>query len=202
MRNAVIDEKVKEILQRPYSRVLIPDEDGGFTAEILEFRGCFSEGDSTEEAYRNLEEAAFNWVKATLEQGTEVPQPSSTHGFQGKVALRLPKSLHRQAAKLANRDGVSLNQFIVSAVATRVGAEGAFDWVLQNRLEQSRIHFLEASSITPQWTAFSFRLAWSSVVRITANPLSTISMEIAEGESIWQKQSNTFLPTEKWLSSW
>ena len=35
MRNAVIDEKVKEILQRPYSRVLIPDEDGGFTAEIL-----------------------------------------------------------------------------------------------------------------------------------------------------------------------
>lgn len=115
-------EKVKDILRLPYSRILRPDEHGGFTAEILEFRGCFSEGETPEEAYRNLEEAAFGWIRAALEQGSEIPPPSAAGGYSGRVALRLPKSLHAQAAEIAAREGVSLNQFIVSAVATRVGS--------------------------------------------------------------------------------
>jgi hypothetical protein len=42
--------------------------------------------------------------------------------YSGKLVLRMPKSLHRHAAFAANRDGVSLNQFIVSSVAEQVGA--------------------------------------------------------------------------------
>jgi len=36
----------KEILRKPYARVLVPDENGGFFAEILEFPGCFAEGET------------------------------------------------------------------------------------------------------------------------------------------------------------
>lgn len=37
------------------------------------------------------------------------------------MVLRLPKSLHKKAARLAERDGVSLNQFIVAGLAEHVG---------------------------------------------------------------------------------
>ena len=49
--------------------------------------------------------------------------------FGGKIALRLPRCLHRQAVRFAERDRVSLNQFLVSAVASSVGAEA-----LQSRI--------------------------------------------------------------------
>jgi len=39
----------------------------------------------------------------------------------GKVALRLPKSLHRRAVLYAAREGVSLNQFLMTLVAEHVG---------------------------------------------------------------------------------
>jgi predicted RNase H-like HicB family nuclease len=113
----------EQYLKEPYARILIPNNDGGFSAEVLEFPGCFADGDTAEEAFRRLEAAAKAWIEAALDQGQEIPEPSSNTGFSGKLALRLPRSLHRQAMRMAERDGTSLNQFLVTAVAARVGAE-------------------------------------------------------------------------------
>ncbi len=121
-------------LRQPYARIVIPAEDG-FHAEILEFPGCFAQGDSADEAYANLEKAAYAWIEACQEQGQEIPSPSANAGYSGKIVLRLPKSIHRRASRLAERDGVSLNQFLLSAVACRVGAEDLYARVAQ-RLEQ------------------------------------------------------------------
>jgi len=64
------------ILKRPYSRVLIPDnESGGYTAKILEFPGCVSEGETPNEAIANLEEAAVGWIEAVIESGQTIPEP-------------------------------------------------------------------------------------------------------------------------------
>src|SRR5229473_2938889 len=111
----------KEILRKPYARVLVPDENGGFFAEILEFPGCFAEGETAEQAYEQLEKAAESWIEAALEMNQEIPAPLAGHDYSGKVALRLPKSLHKKAAFIAEQDGVSLNQFFVYAIAERVG---------------------------------------------------------------------------------
>ncbi|MCK9512816.1 MAG: type II toxin-antitoxin system HicB family antitoxin [Pigmentiphaga sp.] len=47
-----------------------------------------------------------------------------------KYPLQLPRSLKEAAARLAMEDGVSLNQWIVSAVAQKVGAvETASDFL-------------------------------------------------------------------------
>ena len=112
----------KEILQRPYSRVLTPEEDGRFSAAVLEFPGCFSQGDSPAEAYTNLEEAANNWIEAALEQKLEIPEALSPQRAAGRVLVRLPRSLHQRLAMFAERDGVSLNQYIVATLAERAGA--------------------------------------------------------------------------------
>lgn len=116
-------KSMQDYLKEPYARMLIPDEQGGYAAEILEFPGCFAEGETADEAMQALERAAASWIQAALDQGQEIPSPCMHQGYAGKVALRLPRSLHRQATQFAARDGTSLNQFLVSAIAARIGAE-------------------------------------------------------------------------------
>ncbi|MCX6000409.1 MAG: type II toxin-antitoxin system HicB family antitoxin [Chloroflexi bacterium] len=116
-------KRAEDYLCEPYARIVIPcKESGTYTAQVLEFPGCITEGDTIQEAYERLEEAAKSWIEAALDSGQEIPAPASVCDYGGKVALRLPKSLHRQAALAAERDGTSLNQFIVIAVAEKVGA--------------------------------------------------------------------------------
>lgn len=116
-------DTVRDYLKKPYARILTPDEEyGGYTAEILEFPGCVTEGDTADEALENLEEAAEGWIEAALSANQRIPEPSDSQEYRGKVALRLPRSLHRRAVQLAEREGTSLNQFLVAAVAERVGA--------------------------------------------------------------------------------
>jgi predicted RNase H-like HicB family nuclease len=116
-------KSIQKYLKEPYARILIPDEQGGYAAEMLEFPGCFAEGETADEAMQALERAAESWIQAALDQGQEIPSPFMNQGYAGKVALRLPRSLHRQATQFAERDGTSLNQFLVSAIAARIGAE-------------------------------------------------------------------------------
>jgi predicted RNase H-like HicB family nuclease len=131
-----------ELLNRPYSRILIPEEDGTYTADMLEFSGCHAEGDTAAEAIKNLEEAAAEWIDAAIDQGQEIPPPMASRGYSGKINLRLPKSIHKQAARFAQRDDVSLNQFFTNAIAARVGAEELGERVVQ-RLER-RLPFVIA----------------------------------------------------------
>jgi predicted RNase H-like HicB family nuclease len=135
-----------EILKKPYARLVTPDSDGSFFAEIVEFPGCFATGRSAGQALQNLEEVAVDWVTAAVEQGQEIPQPMDAISYSGKTLLRMTKGLHKRAALWAHREGVSLNQFIVTCVAEAVG----------ERARQVIIY--------PQPQGFStlnFQLAWS-----------------------------------------
>lgn len=133
----------KDYLKEPYSRVLIPEDDGTYSADILEFPGCFAEGRTIDEAYTNLEKVAESWIEAALEQGQEIPAPIEAHDFSGRIALRIPKSIHKQAAKFAEMDDTSLNQFFLTAIAARVGAEDLIER-LSKRLGDRSVTFAAA----------------------------------------------------------
>ena len=114
--------KPAEYLRRPYGRVVVPESDGTFRAEIMEFPGCIAIADTAAEALANLESVAESWLQATIAKGLRVPEPIEGVEYSGKLVVRLPKTLHKKAAHVAAREGVSLNQFIVSCVAEQVGA--------------------------------------------------------------------------------
>ncbi|MDA8190657.1 MAG: toxin-antitoxin system HicB family antitoxin [Gammaproteobacteria bacterium] len=116
----------QEILKKPYARRLTPDESGGYVATIQEFPGCIAEGDSVDEAVRNLEAAAASWLEVAAKFEQPIPEPLDLHGYSGKVALRIPRGLHKQAAEMAASEGASLNQFLTSAIAHYVGSKAAF----------------------------------------------------------------------------
>ena len=50
-------------------------------------------------------------------------QTNGGKAYSGKVNLRMPRSLHRDLARRAEEEGVSLNQFMVVALARAVGEE-------------------------------------------------------------------------------
>jgi len=114
--------QIQEILRRPYHRVVVPDGPDAFLARISEFTGCMVLEPTAAEALTRLEELAFGWIESALERGQDIPEPHEEPTYSGKLMLRLPKSLHQKAAEAANRDDVSLNQFIVAAVAEQLGA--------------------------------------------------------------------------------
>lgn len=110
-------------LAAPYTRMLIPDPDeGGFIAEVLELPGCVSQGETPEEAIRNLEEAMTGYIGASLDHGKPIPPPVGLKEFSGHFPLRLSSELHREAAMRAMYEGVSLNQWIGQAIAERLAA--------------------------------------------------------------------------------
>ncbi len=47
-----------------------------------------------------------------------------TRNTLARVSLNLPASLRAAAERYARRDGVSLNQFIATALAEKIGAQG------------------------------------------------------------------------------
>ncbi len=114
-----------EYLKLPYMRAVVPDEDGTFTAEILEFEGCIATGDTRDEAMNSLEDVALAWLEGMIASGQHIPAPLDHTGYSGKFVVRMPRSLHRKAAVAAEREGVSLNQFIVSGVAESIGGRSS-----------------------------------------------------------------------------
>lgn len=63
------------ILQKPYSRVVLQDDCGGYSAQLLEFPGCWSEGLTIGEALANLEQAARAWLEDALSKELPIPKP-------------------------------------------------------------------------------------------------------------------------------
>ena len=57
------------------------------------------------------------------------------------LSLRLPNSLHKQLRELAQRDGVSINQFITTAVAEKMSALATVDYLDERAKQGSRKKF-------------------------------------------------------------
>lgn len=114
--------RLRQLLAKPYSRVLMPAEDGAYSAEILEFPGCTVSAPTPSEAYAKLEKAAKQWLTDCLSNGRTPPRPLANENVSGRFALRLPRSLYVRAGRAAARESVSLNQYITTALAERVGA--------------------------------------------------------------------------------
>jgi antitoxin HicB len=118
-----IREEVDRVIGLSYVRELVKNEDGTWFARIVEFPGCMTEGDTSEEALANLEDAMIGWVEVRLEDGDPIPAPMTVDDYSGKFVVRVAKSLHRDIARRADREGVSLNSFVSTQLARAVSAE-------------------------------------------------------------------------------
>jgi predicted transcriptional regulator len=65
------------------------------------------------------------------------------------MTVRLPRSVHTQIQKLAKRDGVSMNQFLVVAAAEKMSAMLAKEWLSAEAAQGSRADFEAVMNAVP-----------------------------------------------------
>ena len=51
--------------------LVLPEADGGYSVSVPAMPGCFSEGDTLDEALVNIREAAELWVESQTERATD-----------------------------------------------------------------------------------------------------------------------------------
>jgi len=65
------------------------------------------------------------------------------------ISLRIPDSLHKQIRKLADQDGISMNQFISTAAAEKLAALMTVDYLAEHAQRGSREKFEAALAKLP-----------------------------------------------------
>lgn len=127
-RSTDLESQVRALLRQPYRRAVQGDPDDGYLGFVPELPGCMTAGETPAEALANLEEAMAAWLETALAEGHAIPDPGPMPSlnedlaqYSGKMILRMPKTLHRDLALLAQREGISINQLAVSLIARGVG---------------------------------------------------------------------------------
>lgn len=117
---AMTKKKIDDYLNLPYHIEVVRDDDEenpGWVARVVELPGCLTQGDTFEELGEMIDDAMRGWITVALEENIPIPEPAQDEDYSGKFVARLPRSLHRQLVETAEREGVSLNQFVNVALA-------------------------------------------------------------------------------------
>lgn len=113
-----------DYLDLPYTIVIQHDRDDdgneGYVARVAELPGAISQGATIEEAAASVRDAMAGWISVALEDNIEIPEPRDINAYSGRFLLRIPKSLHAELAARAEEEGVSLNQYVATALASAV----------------------------------------------------------------------------------
>jgi RNA polymerase sigma-B factor len=107
------------------------EPESGWTARVEELPGCEGHGATPDQAVRAVEAATERWIADAAANGREVPKPRSAASHSGRLMLRMPQTLHAELARAAQREDVSLNQFITGVLA------GTVEWRSEGAPERS-----------------------------------------------------------------
>ncbi len=91
------------------------DDDACYIATMPAWQNARTHGRTLEQATRNAHEVLTMFIASARREGT--PCPEAKVSYSGNLRLRLPASLHERLAREAQREGVSLNQWLVARLA-------------------------------------------------------------------------------------
>jgi len=58
---------------------------------------------------------------SAIDNDIPIPEPSENEEYNGRISLRIPRSLHRNIIESAKRDGVSANQYLTHLISLGMG---------------------------------------------------------------------------------
>lgn len=93
-----------------------------WVAESKALKGCVGQGDTSEEAIKELEVNELEWIKTAQEFGIPIPPQyvKPTRSYSGKIALRVSPIVHEDAVRTAASLGISTNQLINDALVSYI----------------------------------------------------------------------------------
>ena len=137
------------------------DEYGvNYVVEYIDFPGITGGGDTQEEAVQIANEALEMYIETLELEGKEIPSATNFNAT-GRVTLRLPKSMHLRVIEMAEREGVSLNAYIVDALSQKLYSTSFFDEIYKklsnDYLEKFRLITMADKHSDPQMIFFDYQ---------------------------------------------
>jgi len=111
-------------LNLPYPVTLVRGEPGvedEWLATVDALAGCSASGATPKEALEGVSRAVTEWLEAAEREGRDIPDQKSLQSHSGRLLLRMPQTLHAELSRVAEKERVSLNQFITDVLAGTLG---------------------------------------------------------------------------------
>jgi len=91
-----------------------------WVAKSNALKGCVGQGDTSDEAIKELELNEADWLETAAKCNIPIPPVTAVTetNYSGRVSLRFSPFVHEQAAEIAKQQGISLNQYINDAIIT------------------------------------------------------------------------------------
>ncbi len=115
---------LERYLRLDYPFHAIADPAGGYVVMFPDLPGCMTQVETVEKIGAMADEARRLWIETEYDAGATIPEPSYPQAYSGRFNLRLPKSLHRHLALSAERQGVSLNQYVLMRLSAGEAVSG------------------------------------------------------------------------------
>ena len=118
-----IEKQLEYYEKLPYTVIVEQWDDGKgpyWVAKIAELPRCLIHADTPDQAIKEILEVKMDWIRSNLERGLPIPEPRPRN-YSGQIRLRILPSLHKLLTYRAETEGISLNQYMATALATSVG---------------------------------------------------------------------------------
>lgn len=101
-------------------------------AESPLLNGCVGQGDTQEEAILELQMNEEEWLATAIEYGIDIPEVpcEAIRECSGKFTVRCSPAVHRRAVELAEKQGISLNQYVNDAIVAQNSSISTLDYVM------------------------------------------------------------------------
>lgn len=126
-----------------YPACMYEEDDGGYSVEVPDLKGCCTQGNTLQEALEMAQDAALGWILTSIEDDEEIPEASkiedidleNENGFKTlllldidqysqkygskqsvKKTLTIPSWLNKRAEKI----GVNFSQTLQDALLSKI----------------------------------------------------------------------------------
>jgi predicted HicB family RNase H-like nuclease len=82
-----------------------------------------TQAETLDELFQAIEDARQLWIKTVYDEGQDIPLPRDMEKYTGKFVVRIPRGLHHDLARAAKQQGVSLNQYVTTLLASGVSRD-------------------------------------------------------------------------------
>ena len=90
-----------------------------YKAYVPEFDDVTATGATYQEAFDAIRSALDKKIDELKNEGLTLPQAVTLSGYSGQLRLRMPKSLHQELTQEAEKEGISLNAYMVYLLSTK-----------------------------------------------------------------------------------
>jgi predicted RNase H-like HicB family nuclease len=108
---------LEDYLRLQYPFHVLADEASGYVITFPDLPGCMTQVETLDEVGPAAESCRRLWLQTAFEEGLDVPLPSLPESYSGRFNVRISRTLHRQLAEAAVRQGISLNQYVATLLA-------------------------------------------------------------------------------------